>query len=166
MKFKRVCAIIAGILNLLLALGFMFIIFILFSGAASCMGSLDWLDSGNGNADFLVNSLAGGLVMGFWFIAILFIAIPAIIFLILGIFILRANGKKIHSIGAPVTSIVFSVLNVLNLLLYIAATLAEPVFPLNVFAYAGLVISVLNIALCSFAISGILQQNDVLRGRT
>ena len=160
MKFKRICAVVAGILNILLAAVFIVASAIIISNAASCIGETGNVDTGSSDLDMLVGSCAGGVLSVFWFMVLLVFAIPAIVYIVLGIKLLKANGKKVRSIATPVSSIVFSVLCI-GWLFYLSKLTDGGVY--FAVAISSMAVEVLNIVMCSFAISGINQQNAVIR---
>lgn len=126
MKFKRACAIIAGWLHVAIAAAFLVIAVILISGAASCLGIIGDINTGNTEGDMLGITIVGGGIMLVWGIALLIVAIPTIIYLTPGICMIKANGKKIRSTVPPIVALIFSALSLLSAASTIAAHFISP----------------------------------------
>lgn len=164
MKVKRAISILAGIFNLVIALGLVVIIALLLGEMTDCMGFVgSGGETGNEQLGAMGLIITGPFIALFFLIGIAVFAVPLVFLIIGSISLLKANGKKYRS-TAPV---IFIIIICIGVLVYAFGYVAVQFLKGNEIMLwpwiAACAVAIVDLIMCSVSLSLINAQNRILR---
>lgn len=152
MKGKRICSLIAGILNLLYAVMLLAGIIVAIVAAVSITLGFNSMED---SLAAVFTAFAGVIIIGIVIIALIVMVPPFVCTLISSIGLIKRAVKCRHPKGPAILSIVIHSLLLIGYLIGIIACLTGGAAGLAiVFIVIGLLLSAGNIVLCGIALSG------------
>lgn len=126
MKWKRVCSVIAGVLNILFGLAFLTLMGISFAAIGNCFS---WVSNGGDSGNQLAGAVAlifsGPFMLVGAVISAIVGLIPTIFHFICASTLFKANGKKERSTAFITIIMVFSVLELIGIIVFMIALIGD-----------------------------------------
>ena len=166
MKGKRVCSVLAGIINIVKALLMLVVIVVdVLGGGANCLGFVAGGGvTGNEGIGAIGMLLAGPFMILFILIAVVVLGVPLVVMLCGAVTLFRANGKKTRSTVPVVLSIIADSLVALifaaNAVKMFSGDATDAITMIATLALAA--ICIVNIPLCAVSLSMIKAQNKII----
>lgn len=166
MKGKRVCSVLAGIINIVKApLMLVVIIVDVLGGGANCLGFVAGGGvTGNEGVGAIGMLLAGPFMILFILIAVVVLGVPLVVMLCGAVTLFRANGKKTRSTVPVVLSIIADSLVALifaaNAVKMFFGDATDATTMIATITLAA--ICIVNIPLCAVSLSMIKAQNKII----